>query len=326
MSQLGAMRGWETVELASDVLAATVVPGKGGDIVSVRYLPADVELLWRSPWGLRQRGAIANLPDDIGTYMDGYPGGWQTIFPNGGDPVVEHGAQWGMHGEVCATPFDFDLPGDETVVLHAVLVRSPFEITKQVRVTGDRLELTETITNQGGEPIEVMWSHHPAFGPPLLGGACRLETAARTVLVDDIRDTASGDLAIGGRGTWPAVPAKDGTEIDLGSVPPPGAGIDRMAYLTDFDRGWVALRNPDVGLAVELDWDAELFPHAWYWLEANGQTGFPWYQRAYVMAVEPATSIPGQGIQAARAKTGSQITFEPGQTRQAVIGLRVGPA
>lgn len=326
MSNLQTIRGWETVELASDVLVATVVPGKGGDIISLRYLPASIELLWHSPWGLRACGAIANLSDDVGTYMDGYPGGWQTIFPNGGDPVIEHGAQWGMHGEVCATPFDFDLLGDETVMLHATLVRSPFEITKQVRVAGCRVELTETVTNRGGGPIEVMWSHHPAFGAPLLGGDCRLETAARSVLVDDKRDTASGDLLVGGCGAWPTVPARDGSEIDLSVLPPPGAGIDRLAYLADFERGWAALRNSSVGVSVEFQWDAKLFPHAWYWLEANGQSGFPWYQRAYVLGIEPATTIPGQGIQAARAKTGTQLCFEPGQTRQAVIGLTVGPA
>lgn len=322
----GHHRGWETVELASDTLAATVVPGKGGDVVSLRWLPGDLELLWQSPWGLRARGAVTGLPDDIGTYMDGYPGGWQTVFPNGGDPVVEHGAQWGMHGEVAITPFDDEPAADGALRLHAVLVRSPFEVTKVVAVRGDRLELTETITNRGGEPVEAMWSHHPAFGPPLLDGGCRLEAAARTVVVDDARDTTSGDLQVGGRGSWPAAPGRDGAVVDLSAIPPPGAGIDRMAYLTDFERGWAALTNPGVGVSVELEWDAGLFPHAWYWLEANGQRDFPWYQRAYVLAVEPATSFPGQGLHAVRNKTGNQISFEPGETRETVLGLRVRPA
>jgi galactose mutarotase-like enzyme len=325
MSSKGQRRGWETVTLQSDTLAVTVVPAKGGDLISVRYRPTDLELLWTSPWGLRERGAAPAVADDLGTYMEGYPGGWNTIFPNGGDPVVEHGVRWGMHGEVYSTPFDYELDG-ETLTMHTVLIRSPFEVTKRVEVAGSRVEITETITNRGGEVIEAMWSHHPAFGAPFLDGSCVISTGAKTFVADDERDTASGDLRIGATGPWPLVAGRGDATVDVSRMPPPGAGIDRMGYLTDFEEPWVEIANPTVGVAARLDWDASVFPNAWYWLEANGQTGFPWYQRAYVVAVEPASSYPGQGLHAVRAKTGNQLSFRPGETRTATVAMTVGPS
>jgi hypothetical protein len=314
------------VELSSDELAVTVVPGKGGDIVSIRYLPLSLELLWETPWGLRARGAVTAIADDQGTYSEGYPGGWNTIFPNGGGPVVEHRVRWGMHGEVHYTPFDYELSDPETVTMRAVLVRSPFEVVKRVSVDGDAVTITETMTNQGGEVIEAMWSHHPAFGAPLLDGSARITTGARRFLTDEGRGNASSDLESGGQGAWPLVPGRGGSAVDVSVVPPHGTGINRMGYLTDFEGAWAAITNPSLGVTAELRWDASVFPHAWYWLEANAGTGFPWYQRAYVLAIEPASSFPGHGIQVVRAKTGNQIGFEPGESRTATVRLAAGPS
>jgi galactose mutarotase-like enzyme len=96
-----------------------------------------------------------------------------------------------------------------------------------------------------------------------------------------------------------------------------------MGYLTDFTRGHAVIRNPRLGLSVALDWDSTLFPHAWYWLECNAARDFPWYRSAYVLAIEPATSMPAQGIGAVREKNGSQISIEPGESRTIRVGLTV---
>jgi galactose mutarotase-like enzyme len=329
MGQIDVMerRGWEIVRLSSDVLSAEVLPGKGGDVLSMRWLDTATELLWQSPWGLRARGAATTSEHDVARLIEAYPGGWQTVFPNGGDAVTEHGVAWGMHGEVWLTPFDWtpmDMPGGDCgVELRARLVRSPFQILKQIVLDGARLSVTETITNVGGEPVEAMWSQHPAFGAPLIGPDALIEAAAGTFVVDDRRDTASADLALGVRAAWPHVPGRSGETMNMTHIPAADAGVDRMGYLTDFVRGFAAIRNPRLGLAVELDWDETILPHAWYWLEAGGSAGFPWYRSAYVLAIEPATSLPGQGIAAVRAGTGTQIVLAPGETRTASVAVTV---
>lgn len=319
-------RGWEIVRLTSPDLVAEVVPGKGGDVLSVRWRDDDVEdgieLLWQSPWGLRARGAATTSEDAVARLIEAYPGGWQTVFPNGGNAVVEHGVGWGMHGEVWLTPFDWE-PVDGGLAMRARLVRSPFEVHKRVTLSGAALTVAETFTNVGGEPVEVMAGHHPAFGAPLIGPDTVIETNARTVVVDDMRDTPSGDLAVGATAAWPLVPGRAGTHVDVSRIPPAGAGIDRMAYLTDFSHGHAAITNAELGLRAELSWDASVMPHAWYWLEANGSAGFPWYRGVYVLAIEPGTSYPGHGVAAVRAKTGTQVRIGPGESHTSVVTLTV---
>ncbi len=299
-----------------------VLPGKGGDILSATWQPLDADVLWQSPWGLRQHGAVATGGDSVTALMESYPGGWQTVFPNGGDAVVEHGVEWGMHGEAWLAPWDWTV-GDASVELTTRLVRSPFALRKVVALDGATLTITETATNVGGVPVEAMWSHHPAFGAPLLGAGARLETAARTVIVDDARDMPAGDLLVGGRGSWPHAPSRAGGAVDLRALPGSDDVADRFLYLTDFDRGWAAISNPGLGLRAELEWDLATMPHAWLWLEAHATPTFPWYAAAYVLGIEPASSFPGQGVAAARGAGGPPLLFTPGQSRTATVSLRL---
>jgi galactose mutarotase-like enzyme len=317
-------RGWTVVQLDSELLRAEVLPGKGGDVLSLRWVPAGTELLWQSPWGVRERGAAPLGADSVTRLMAAYPGGWQTVFPNGGDPVIEHGVEWGMHGEVWLAPFDWEVSGS-TVEMSARLVQSPFSVRKRVALEGARLSVTEQITHQGGSPVDVMWSQHPALGAPLLSERATVTTNARLVHADDSRDTPSQDLLRGAGGAWPACPGPRGM-TDLSRLPARDTGVDRMAYLSDFAGDpWARLSNPEAGLEATLSWDGGSFPYAWYWLEAGGTAGFPWYNAAYVFAIEPASSYPGQGLHAARRKTATHLRMLPGETRTAWVTLSVGP-
>ena len=61
--------------------------------------------------------------------IDSLTGGWQTLFPNGGDSVFAHGVEWAYDGEVRLTWMDWEFTGS-SVRMTGRLVRSPFEITK----------------------------------------------------------------------------------------------------------------------------------------------------------------------------------------------------
>jgi len=320
------VRGWEVVRLRTADIEVDVLPGLGGDILAVRWRATGLDVLWKTRWGLRHPDAAPLGGNDESRLMQAYPGGWQTVFPNGGDAVEEHGVTWGTHGEVWATPFEWEMSRAGALVLTARLVHSPFEIVKSIALDGPRVRVRESVTNLGRQPVEVMWSHHPAFGAPFLSPTLRVATNARTVLVDDLRDNASSELVAGASVAWPHVPARRGGTADLGRVPAADAGVDRMAYLTDFPpQAQVRLTSPDVGVSATLDWQAAEFPFAWYWLEAGGTGGFPWYHSAYVLAVEPATSYPAQGLHAAQAKTGTQVRIAPHETRRASLSLTLGP-
>lgn len=320
-------RGWEIVRLSSDTVEVDVLPGLGGAVHAARWRPTALDVLFKTRWGLRHPDSRPLGGNAESRLMQSYPGGWQSVFPNGGDPVEEHGITWGLHGEVWLTAFEWAVSTAGALEMTARLVHTPFEITKSVALVDGRLSVRERITNIGRQSIEVMWSHHPAFGAPFLSPETRVETNGRTVLVDDIRSNASSELVTGAHAPWPRVPARRGGDADLGAVPPADAGVDRMAYLTDFPpQARVRLTNPVLGVSATLDWRAEQFPFAWYWLEAGGTGGFPWYHAAYVLGIEPATSYPAQGLHAAQAKTGTQVRFGPGETQVRELTLTLAAA
>ena len=123
-----------------------------------------------------------------------------------------------------------------------------------------------------------------------------------------------GDLAAGAAGTWPRVPGKAGGTVELDRVGP--GPTERLAYLSGFDAlgGWVAIRGVAAGLGVAMAWDVATFPHAWFWWEIGGP-GHPWHGRSRIVAIEPHTAVPSDGLAAAVAR-GDAHRLEPGQTHR----------
>lgn len=319
------LRGWQVLRMTLPPIEVEVLPEKGGDILALRWLPLGINLLWTSPWGLRRRGSVPPAGDSLVNFLANYPGGWQTIFPNGGNASVEKGVELGFHGEACLVPWDCEEieAGDDRVEirLQTELSASPFALARRLSLTQSRLEVFETATNLSGVPMDAMWSHHPAFGEPFISGATRVDCAASRFIADDERDVKAGDLEPGSVSAWPFGRSRDGGEVDLRTLPALGSSLDRFGYLDGFAEGRATITNPELPLAVEMEWDASVFPYAWYWLEANATADYPWYGRAYVFALEPASSYPGQGIAAVRQKTGTLLRFNPGEEKTATLSM-----
>jgi hypothetical protein len=182
------------------------------------------------------------------------------------------------------------------------------------------LHIQERIVNEGGEPIDYMWGHHPAFGAPFLDSSCRIDTNARTLRADDRSDAPGNALNPGGRFVWP-MGQRDGTPTDMSKVPGPEDERGTMAYLGNFDgeTAWYGITNRSMGFGVGLVWRTSSFPHAWYWQEMNASPGYPWYKGVYVMAIEPQTSIPAHGLVHAMESTGTHRTLAPGEATEAEL-------
>jgi galactose mutarotase-like enzyme len=320
-------RGWDVIRLSGAHMEIDVVPGKGTDIVAARAQPSGVDVLWSTPWGLRPRGSVPLAQRSEERFLENYPGGWQMVFPNAGDPSDEGGAEQGFHGEASLAPWgvvDVAEHGDSvTVGFETRLVRSPFRLRRRMTLDAGGLLVEESAVNEGSTPREVMWTHHPAFGAPFLDPCCTVRTGARRILVDADREHAADELQRGAHGTWPHVAGRAGTPVDLSRIPARDARAIRFGYLTDFEAPWYAIDNPALGIEARVSWDAEAFPHAWYWMEAGGTTDYPWYGGAHVLAIEPASSFPGQGLARVRATTRNQVTFAAGERREAWVRLQL---
>ncbi len=315
------VRGWDVLRLSTDTVQLDVVPALGGTITSLVRRADAAELLWSTPWGLRHRGSLSVPGKSQARMIDDFPGGWFSLFPNGGDSASLHGAEWGEHGEARLTWLDWEFTGS-SLVMTGRLIRSPFTISKIISVVGDEVTVGESVTNVGGESIELMWASQLMFGADLLGPDTVIDSAASIVHPDPMisRSASYDDLM-----PWPRSYGSDSL-INLRTVPGPDTSQTRLAYLTEFSRGSISVTRPSRRLGVDLSWDVETWPHAWYELEAGGSEGFPWFSTAYFLALTPSTSWPGHGVHDARRVSGTTRWVAPAEALTAHLSVRVHPA
>lgn len=305
------------LEIENDLLSATILLDKGADIYRLAYKPKDIDVLWKAPWGLKESGRGFDSAFDSQTaWLEAYAGGWQVLFPNGGFPNTYKGANLGYHGEASMKAWDYTIlrasAGAVEVKLSVRLSRSPYTLERWLRLDAGSpiLHMRERITNHAGEAMDCMWSHHPAYGAPFLCEHCVIDTDARTLIADGDYVGTANPLRPGKTHDWPRA-----GDVDLSRVPAPDQPRDLLAYLADFQSGWYSITNTSLGVGVGLSWDTDVFPYAWFWQELNSSPGFPFYKCSYVIAIEPAASIPGQGLTAVMEKTGTHLTLQPGESR-----------
>ncbi|MGI9255145.1 MAG: DUF4432 family protein [Thermomicrobiales bacterium] len=322
--------GMDLIVIENEVIQLTINPSRGADLIGWRIKPLDLDLAWKAPTGLTGDDHAARLsPDRVAAFIDGYPGGWQTIFPNGGEPSRVDGAPYGQHGEAYALPWDVKIVEDTPEVVEVsftvLLRRAPFAIEKRFRVETalPTFWIAESATNLAPVRARAMWGQHITFGPPFLDDSCVI------LLPDGLTVTPHPDgltperrLAPGAQPfAWPVAPGPDGP-IDLAIVPPVGSPSE-MLYLNGFaDEGVYAVQNRNMNLRATIRWDATLQPTLWMWQESGGTTGWPWYGRARVIGLEPFAGWPTSGFEAADAN-GSVMSFEPGERKVARLMAQV---
>ncbi|MBV7338139.1 aldose 1-epimerase family protein [Chloroflexi bacterium TSY] len=308
-------KGMRTVVLENELLRVTVLIDKGTDIVEFRYKPLDLDYLLMLPGGIRNpRHDIPSAAFDE-PFHDYYSGGWNDIVPSGGPPNVYKGAVFGQHGEVSLVPWEYaileDSPQRVSVRFWVRSVRTPFFLQKTMSLESERavLSIDESLTNEGGEPLDFMWLQHLAFGRPFL------DVPARKFAVHDTMDGYEPRrFQPGATGAWPHVPAPDGSGEDASRVPPYGKmKAQVMAYILELEEGWYAITNPVRKTGFALHFDQTLYPYIWYWQQLGDVAqGYPWWGRTHCAALEPCTSYPGGGL-AHAVQNETARSLQPGE-------------
>jgi galactose mutarotase-like enzyme len=311
-------KSMNALEIENDILAMTILLDKGADIYRWIYKPKDIDVLWKSPWGMKEPSHGFDSAFDSSTaWLEAYAGGWQVLFPNGGDPNTYKGASLGFHGEASMKAWEYETvsASEESVEikLSTRLFRSPYSIERWMKVeTGSPiLHIRERITNHAGEPMDCMWSHHPAYGAPFLSEHCVIDIGTKTFVADDLYAGTVNPLILNQQYDWPMA-----GNVDMSKVPDEDTPRDTLAYFQDFESGWYSITNTQLGMGLGLSWDTSVFPYAWFWQELNASAGFPFYKNSYVMAIEPASSIPGQGLTNVIEKSGNQLTLQAGEYKE----------
>ncbi len=305
-----------TVVLQNGTLSAVIMPGLGGTMTSLRHLPSDAEVLARPPWQA-QGGPLPGGAADEAEWLSRWAGGWPVMFPNAGDACRDGDVHHGFHGEASVTPWEVARAG-EALVLRRRLAAVPVTMTRRFALDGARLELRETVEAEG--PCTVVWGQHVTLGGDLLAGPVRVDTGARSLRASATYDPAANPLIPGGIGDWPYLPGKAG-RVQL-STPPDGVAL--LACLTDFAGApWARLARVDGSLAARLDWGADPWPLAWFWVETGGTPDTPWNGQARMVGLEPCSIWPATGLADARAAGGTVITLTKGEMRHSHLTLTI---
>lgn len=270
--------------LANEHLELTVDAGRGADVVSLVDRRTGVDVMFRTPWAERaehvaRHGSLLWHESSMAAWLESYAGGWQLLCPNAGGPTERAGVVRGFHGEAAVVPWALEEKTADSARLGVELHTVPLAIERTLALDGPVVVVEDLVRNLAPVAVDFDYQHHPAFGPPLLAPGCVIETGARSYVPDQ------GEAA-----AWP--PGASG-EPALDTLPPRDRRRAGLGWLTDFDEPWAALRNPELDLGVALRWDAETMPFAWLWQELNGTDDYPWYRRAYVMAIEPSSTQTG---------------------------------
>jgi hypothetical protein len=187
-------------------------------------------------------------------------------------------------------------------------------------VDEDTVTVTEQLTNEGGEALEVMWGSQLTLGGDLIGPGTTVSTSASVVRPDPraTRGTTYEDLM-----PWPRSHGPRSV-VNLSRVPGPDAGESRVAYLSDFTTTSVTVRNAGGTLGLDLSWDED-WPYLWYSLEAGGRAGFPWFGRGYFLALTPSTSWPAHGLHEVRRTSATTRWVQPDEQVGSRVSVRVHP-
>ncbi len=308
-------RGLRTVTLENELIRVTVLADKGSDIIEFLHKPTDTDFMWRSPQGVRNPTTfVPTIPRPEGAFLDYYEGGWQECLPTGGDSAHYGGTSFGPHGEVCLIPWDYSIVEDSpecvSVYFYVRTYRTPLYVQKTLTLLRHSgvLTIDERLVNEGAEAVDVMWGHHPAFGPPFLDGSCRVDLAGASVRVTDLSPTTR--YRSGSGYVWPHVAGRNGQELDISQIALPTERSHDTLFLSELAGNWYAVTNTSRLVGFALSWPAEVFNCLWFWQVYGGAFGQPFYGRTYNIALEPWTT-PETNITAALAH-GSARRLLPG--------------
>lgn len=315
--------GFRALLIQNELLQIVVLIDKGSEIIQFLYKPMDLDFLWRAPNSLRDPSRFVptgGSPAD--PFFDHWSGGWFEVVPNGGPDCEYKGSSFGYYAETINLPWEYrileDCPERVSVGLWVKTYRTPFLLQKTLTLESGNptLYIQEKLTNQGKEPIEFMWGHHPVVGSPFLDESCYLSAPACRVEVMDAEDGPDYRMGLHQVGDWPIIQDREGRPLDLRVVPPPSRSTMDNCYLYDFKEGWIAITNRNKGAGFGLAWDADVFRYVWIWQALGGGIGFPWYGRTYNIGLEPWTSYPCAGL-AEAIQRGTAVLLEAGQSLEA---------
>lgn len=317
------------VVLENEYIRMTILAGRGADVVEFLYKPLDIDLVWLTNSGIPTKKIPEFYRDDVDTFLEGYPGGWQTIFPNGGAPSQVGEISFGQHAEAALLEWQYvvnqDTEDEIAVDFMVKTKKTPFAIKKQFSLKRyeKKCKIVESIVNLSSQSWKTMWGAHISFGAPLLdiNSTITLPTGGRVIPHAEPISSAGRRLGSTQEFDWPIGKSDAGADIDF-SILPPVKTAGEMLYIKNLTESWYQINSPSKKLAAKVSWDKKIFPYLWFWQEFGAASDYPWYGKHYNIGLEPFSSFPTNGL-ADAISNGSALNFDPQETKSSQIEFEV---
>lgn len=314
------LAGHRAVAMENEKLRVTILADKGTDIYEFLYKPSDVDYMWRTWTGLRERAhLLPTSPRPSGPHTDFYEGGWQELFPNCGALSLHQGAEIGQHGEVLLLPWHYSITRDDVneieVRFEVRTIRTPFHLVKTLSLRRNEatLRIRERVTNESGQEVDFTWGHHPAFGWPFIDESCRVDLPPCRIRTFSEYSPANSRLKAEQSTEWPVAESSEGNYVDLSRIPGPDAEAQDMVFLEGINEGWYAVTNTSMKVGFAMRYPADVFKVLWYWQVYRGGRDYPWWSSTYNIALEPCASLP---VLSKAVERGEALRLSAGESRE----------
>ena len=319
----------EVVELENDLLKISILAGRGADLAELIYKPKRINLAWQTSTGWPTTKTPPDHPADVESFLLGYPGGWQSVFPNGGAPSKYNGIEFGQHDEVSMLSWDYEIVKDDEeeisirFITFTQKVKFRYEKIFTLRKGKPIVFLDEKVTNLTDVTTKTMWGNHISFGEPFLDEFSFIEIDASTKVIphQEAISSVGRRLANAEDFNWPVAVGEKGEKIDFSRIPKKNTKSE-ILYLHDFKEAKYVVKSPTAGLAARVSWDRMNFPYLWFWQEFGGANEYPWFGKHFNIGLEPFSSYPTSGI-AEAVSNSSALVFAPFEEKTSSLNFEV---
>ncbi|HEY6713615.1 MAG TPA: aldose 1-epimerase family protein [Rubrobacter sp.] len=312
----GPARGVSALRLRTGgSLSLDVLCDRGMDLGAAEYRGAP--LAWASPTGV----VAPHFRELQGEgWLRSFGGGLLVTcgLQNVGEPSVRNGEELGLHGRISNTPAallarEVRWEGEDCLLQARAEVReskvfgADLVLTRTIsaRIGEPRVQIEDTVRNEGYRPEPLMLLYHINLGWPVLDETARLVGPGAPGELPEPRDAEAQK----GLKHW-----------DSFASPTPGFRERVFYHRPRADaQGWAEARleNPSLegGIALSVRFRPEQLPQFVQWTMTGEGT--------YVVGLEPATCRVG-GYQREEAE-GRVIHLAPGESRRFRLQIEISP-
>lgn len=304
------------------------VSAEGGILTSLRYRPVSGQthaIFYRAHW-LDDPQACADQPP----LMRRLAGEWVGVpfghAPSDGDGYYRHAS----HGLPVNGLWEKELARPDHIQLG---FRFPDEhpiarLQRTITLVDDGVALF-SLTLEARRACRFPIGLHPIFpvGGAAGGVELHVENLRRGLVYPQSTEPGVSRLApLASFTDLSAVPALDGSAVDLSRLPLPYPTEEIVQLLSPVSG--IVLRYPTRRLRVALNWDSEWLPHCLLWFSNGGRAMAPWNGKNHCLGVEPICSAwdlgPGSTQDNPISALGQRTSLPLTPGRPVTIRYRIG--